>query len=807
MNGLLGIIIPESIVVTNLCTNPSFETGTTGWTTGGTNTIAQSATQQRRGVYSLKCTYADNDLLASYAITITDVDHVASVDVYVPSTYTGTQLTLTWTGYTSGTVTAGTVDMTKTDQWQRVSCSINPDSGDLAGTLTLSETGTNGSAAEFIYIDGVQIIALDHDVTYIDGTQADCYWTGTEHASTSVRFANSREGGQLVDLEDYNFYLEAFIGSGMAGVSPLLQDSGILPGAIDAGEKITARTMSVVGTVKGTSQSNLHVNRQSIIDAIKSDRVKNRQQFWLVYEGANSTQPTRIKCKYAGGMTTNEQIGFTEKLGIRLVSTDPFWYEDGEQGVVLDTNTELTYADYIVYRDRDGVWHSMPGVTGTVRTIAQHPITKEIYIGGHGLDIGGDADADYLAKWNGSAWVSVVAGITATAAPRVYSLVFDSLGNLYIGGNFTDMGNTNGDYIVKIDTAGNISSLGTGLNGACFSIVIDKNNNLYVTGQFTLAGGVANTAYIAKWDGSVWSPLSTGLSGPGGYKLLLDINENLYVVGDFINVGDENGDYIVKWNGTSFESLGTGANVRLWGLEIDIAGNVYVGGEQTTLGGVTVGYLGKWNGQKWEALGDGVNNYVYYIKHYNNKLYVSGAFTTAGNLDLTDRVAIWNGSTYTHLDIDLPGTPIVYALFVDNQDNLYVGFDTSGTAYSGAVNTVTNNSTTIAYPKVTFHRNGGTSATVAYLKNETTGATIWLNYPLQNGETLTLDFNLTKREVISSSRGNVVGTALLRNSDFSDFYLLPGENKINAYVIEAGSPTVTALMNWKITHWSADGSA
>ena len=101
---------------TNLCTNPSFETGTTGWTTGGTNTIATSAVQQSRGVYSCKCTYTDNDLLASYAITLTDVDHTASMDIFIPNSYEGTELTLTWTSYAGATVVAGLADMTIVDK-------------------------------------------------------------------------------------------------------------------------------------------------------------------------------------------------------------------------------------------------------------------------------------------------------------------------------------------------------------------------------------------------------------------------------------------------------------------------------------------------------------------------------------------------------------------------------------------------------------------------------------------------------------------------------------------------------------------
>jgi len=78
---------------------------------------------------------------------------------------------------------------------------------------------------------------------------------------------------------------------------------------------------------------------------------------------------------------------------------------------------------------------------------------------------------------------------------------------------------------------------------------------------------------------------------------------------------------------------------------------------------------------------------------------------------------------------------------------------------------------------------------------------------MQNGEELTIDCTLGNRALYSSFWGNVVGRALLRNSDFADFYLLPGENKISAYVYTDGAPTITASMVWPITHWSAEGSA
>src|SRR4029453_15970344 len=53
LNTFVGIIIPEA--TTNLVTNPSIETATTGYTAVG-GSIAQSNTKQYHGVYSLGVT-------------------------------------------------------------------------------------------------------------------------------------------------------------------------------------------------------------------------------------------------------------------------------------------------------------------------------------------------------------------------------------------------------------------------------------------------------------------------------------------------------------------------------------------------------------------------------------------------------------------------------------------------------------------------------------------------------------------------------------------------------------------------------
>ncbi|HUV26086.1 MAG TPA: hypothetical protein VMW34_01855, partial [Anaerolineales bacterium] len=68
-------------------------------------------------------------------------------------------------------------------------------------------------------------------------------------------------------------------------------------------------------------------------------------------------------------------------------------------------------------------------------------------------------------------------------------------------------------------------------------MVFDSNGNLYAGGRFSSAGGLpANN--IAKWNGSTWSTLATGVTGGSGIIYALEIDgSNLYAAGSFITAG------------------------------------------------------------------------------------------------------------------------------------------------------------------------------------------------------------------------------------------------------------------------------
>jgi hypothetical protein len=186
-------------------------------------------------------------------------------------------------------------------------------------------------------------------------------------------------------------------------------------------------------------------------------------------------------------------------------------------------------------------------------------------------------------------------------------------------------------------------------------------------------------------------------------------------------------------------------------------------------------------------------------------LYASGNFTSAGGITLADRLAKWNGYSWAHLDIDLPGSPIVYAIFpsLKNLDplvaqnySLYLGFDTTGSGAFAGLETSQNNGTISAFPKIIISRSGGTTATLQTIRNERTGRELLFDYALLNGETLTIDLYPKNRKITSSFFGERMD-AILPNSDFSVWQLLPGNNDISAFVSESGSPTVTGYLLYR----------
>ena len=800
------ILNPEAVV--NLITNPSIETATTGWTAVG-GSIAQSAAYQRRGAYCLAVTPSagTSDGVSSPIMAFSSGNSYTFSNDILGATSVPYRLHFA----TTAGVTAGTpVDFTANGRWERQSVTWACDT--TANYMVYIRKNSHASTSLF-YVDGALGWAGDHDTSYFDGDSVGFledghYWNGTPHASTSARIAAERSGGQEVDLDTSGLKVSNPVGFGMPAVVHHTQGRALQPGAEYVGYKVMPRIVELVGAFPGeiNDEDDTLEKRKDIINLIKPDLVKGAQPFILRHYLPNGRGPVCYKLVYDSGLEYNSGSP-AEEVNIKCIAYDPLAYEDGQEGAAITTSLSVANADEVA-RKNAGTWANI----STDFAAAVYALCRGndglIYIGG-AFTNAGDANGDYIVKWNPT--TAALASLSTGANNTVWALATSPAGNIYIGGAFTDLGGVSGDRIAYWDGSA-FQPLSTGIgNGLVYTLVFGQDGTLYIGGTFTDHIN-ANGDYITKWNGTAFSSMGTGMQS-NVYVLAVHPNGDIYAGGDFTLAGGvSNTVSIARWDGSAWNALGTGLGAGAppaicFAIAIDKNGKVYVGGSFNSANGVSCAAIACWNGQTFEPLGSGCNGAVRTLAFTDDGLLlVGGDFTTAGGLSTADGMAVWNGTTWAHLDANLPGTVSVYSI-LPYRDNLYFGYNTAGTATASYLNTLTNTGSTSAYPKFTFKRAGGTSATLEWIKNETTGATLWCNYALLDGESIVFDFSPGNKSITSSMFGNVLNRALLRNSDFADFALLPGANLVSVFVNPVGAPTVTAYASWDVAHWSMDGVA
>lgn len=298
---------------------------------------------------------------------------------------------------------------------------------------------------------------------------------------------------------------------------------------------------------------------------------------------------------------------------------------------------------------------------------------SDLYAGGwftSATNSGGVAiAANRVARWNGSNWS--VLGVGMNGIVRTLAA---SGGDLYAGGDFTTAGGSVANRIAKWDGT-TWSALGLGLNGFVSAVAV-LGSDVYAGGNFTTAtnsGGVAITANrIARWNGSSWSTLGSGLSD--GVAALAASGSDVFVGGYFLTATNTGGvaiaaRYIAKWNGSSWSALGSGGTGGNPSTLVVFGSNLYVGGAFETIGGVVANRIGKWDGSTWRALGSGVNGGVEAVAVSGSNVYVGGTFTTMSSAS-ANYVAKWDGNNWSSLGSGPGGR--VKALAVSGS-SLYAG--------------------------------------------------------------------------------------------------------------------------------------
>ena len=258
--------------------------------------------------------------------------------------------------------------------------------------------------------------------------------------------------------------------------------------------------------------------------------------------------------------------------------------------------------------------------------------------------------------------------------------------DIYVGGAFAAAGSGLANRIAKWDGSA-WSALGSGVSGTVYSLAI-SGTDLYVGGYFATAGGIT-VNNIAKWDitTSTWSALGSGVSSD--VKALAISGTDVYAGGVFTTAGGNPANRIAKWNGTAWSALGAGLDNRV--LCIAISGSdIYVGGRFRNAGGSSADRIAKWNitTSTWSALGSGANNYVLALAINGTDLYAGGSFSTAGG-NSANRIAKWNITTsaWSALGSGLSGNSNEARAIAISGSDVYVGgaFTTAGEVTVGRI--------------------------------------------------------------------------------------------------------------------------
>jgi len=316
----------------------------------------------------------------------------------------------------------------------------------------------------------------------------------------------------------------------------------------------------------------------------------------------------------------------------------------------------------------------------------------------------GGVSAQRVARWNGVAWAPLGPGITI---PPTDAAVFDNGTGpaLYVGGTEGRMRRWDGStwsvspkppldasetYMGVVDD-GNGPTLLVGAGGTLVRWEVDhwrflpcgvglsvealalhdegSGPALFAGGALSFVGGQP-AAGIARWDGTAWSAVGSGVGAPQDAYFVRDLasfdeggGPVLVVAGRFDTAGGASCLNVARWDGTTWSPLAAGLNGEVRALTVfddGLGGGpaLYAGGVFNASGATALAGVARWDGTAWSPLGAGVNASVRALAVHDDglgggpALYAGGSFTLAGGL-AANRIARWDGTTWTPLGVGI----------------------------------------------------------------------------------------------------------------------------------------------------------
>ncbi|MFY9346021.1 MAG: hypothetical protein WAT39_26260, partial [Planctomycetota bacterium] len=269
----------------------------------------------------------------------------------------------------------------------------------------------------------------------------------------------------------------------------------------------------------------------------------------------------------------------------------------------------------------------------------------DLFAGGSFATAGGNAAAR-VARWNGSTWAGLGAGVNSP----VTALALLTNGDVLVAGGFASAGGSpalmfatwNGTAFTAVpglSSSGGIASAVTPLPGGQFAAV----------GLFPFPGGATASVVVSSTAGV--APLPAPPGNGGSLRAMVRLANGDLVVGGFAVAG---AGAVVRWNGAAWSNLGPGTPGVVNGLALTATGDLVAGGARSS-GAYTGPTAAVFDGAAWNALGGPQPPAVRaMVRLANGDLVLGGTFTSFGGV-AANHVVRRSGTTFVPLGAGVDG--------------------------------------------------------------------------------------------------------------------------------------------------------
>ncbi len=249
------------------------------------------------------------------------------------------------------------------------------------------------------------------------------------------------------------------------------------------------------------------------------------------------------------------------------------------------------------------------GLNGNVRAMAVYDDGDgpALYVAGEFTQAGGRL-AKHIARWDGAAWSTVGVGAGEGFDRPVFALEVYDRGDgplLIAGGNFRIAGGTMATRVARWDgERWDAMRFGLGADDVVLTLEsysLGGREMLFAGGDFLNIDGEPMSR-VARWDGVSWHPVGVGLQRDVNALVGFDDGTGpaLYAAGHFRQLGDDRESlHIARWDGSDWSALGTGLDYEAEALAVHDDGSgpaLFAGGVFTTAGGAASIGIARWNG-------------------------------------------------------------------------------------------------------------------------------------------------------------------------------------------------------------------